>query len=83
MDIGEGPGKLLEDHVEYSRVSSRDGKATVTIILDPEIENKRQAIEEIVCPSLMHLDRLERQLLSKLSTLDQEHDRTINMVRFL
>ena len=83
LDIGESSGCILEDHAEYSKVPSREGKATITILFDPEIGDRRGAFEERIWPGLRLMERLERKLIRELPALDEEHERAARMVAFM
>ncbi|MCR5566403.1 MAG: hypothetical protein K6F61_06095 [Clostridiales bacterium] len=82
IDTTDGPGCLLKDRAEYSCMKSADGKATITILLMPDIDDKEAAIREKICPCLPHLDELERQLLEKLGMLEEEENKAFGMVTF-
>ncbi len=78
IDIDEGPGSLLPDKATYSRTKTSDGLATITIILDPECENKLDLIRERIGQALFFLDKLENRvqescemLKNKIHSMDE------------
>ncbi len=62
-DIGEGPGSIRDGKATFSRTKTAEGKATITLLLDPEVEDKAGLIREKVGSSLMALEKLEARLL--------------------
>ena len=43
----EGPGSLNDDHAVYSRIPFAGGKATMTILLDPSVEDRLKLVLRI------------------------------------
>ncbi len=83
IDVTDGPGCLTKSRAEFSRMKSADGKATITVLLAPDINDKEAAVKAQICPCLAHLDELEQQLLEKLSMLNDEESKACNMVTFV
>ena len=63
IDVSDSTGLLIKGRAEYSRMTSADGKATITVLLDPEIEDREDAVRKSICPCLNGLNALEKQLL--------------------
>ena len=61
----EQPGCLNSDGATYSKTKSADGKATITILLDPAVEDKGELVQEKIGPMLLKLDELEKQILER------------------
>lgn len=59
----------MEDCATYGKTKSADGKATITIILDPEAEDKVGMVQEKLGPALLKLDELESQIIGKKDQL--------------
>ena len=83
IDVSDGSGLLVKDRAEFSRMKSADGKATITILLDPEIEDREDAVRKSICPCLNSLNELEKQLLEKLDKLNEEETEALGMVAFM
>ncbi|MBR1711001.1 MAG: hypothetical protein IJ719_19585 [Clostridia bacterium] len=72
IGIDDGPGHISEEAAVFSSVTSADGKATITVLLDPSVENPVTLVEEkIGCP-LMHLIEQEEKLMELLPKLSDE-----------
>ena len=69
--MDDGPGTLLEDAANYSRTTSADGKATITILLDPDAEDKAALVQKDVGASLLKLDELEKQIVGMTEHLQE------------
>lgn len=69
MDIDDGPGKLEDSTAVFSRTKSVEGKATITILLDPEEEDKPAMVRQNLGPALIRLRELESALLSRMDGL--------------
>ena len=83
VDIDVGPGHLCEEDALFSTTSSSEGKATITILLDPEKENKMELVQEQLCASLMKLEQVEQQVLSSRDQLAEEEKRVQAMITML
>ncbi len=69
IQLDDGPGSLVEDCATYGKTKSADGKATITILLDPEAEDKVGMVQEKLGPALLKLDELESQIIGKKDQL--------------
>ena len=65
----EGPGSLEEDKAVYSAVKSANGKATITILLDPGAEDKAKLVQDRLGAPLLKLKELEEQILGRKDQL--------------
>lgn len=72
MDIDDGPGSISREKAVYSRTKTPDGKATITVILDPEIEDKVETVRDKLGPALLLLEELERQMLEMVEPIQEE-----------
>ena len=68
----ETPGCITREAAVFSKVTTEEGKATITVLIDPECEDKKKAIMESVGPGLRLLEVLEQQLVAKLPGLADE-----------
>lgn len=81
--ITDGPGSLSKDGVEFSNAATDDGYATVTILLDPAIEDKKAEIKEQLGLALIYLKDVEESLgevLEDANKHDQEIDRMVESI---
>ena len=69
---GELPGSITPERAVFSKVKTTDGKATITVIIDPECEDRKAALMETVGPGLRQLEEMEPQLLAKLPDLAEK-----------
>ncbi len=75
LDIrDEEPGSLTEDQALFSTIPSADGKATITILLDPSCKDRQGLVEKKLGPSLRLLSDLEDKLLSQLPEVRKEYE---------
>ena len=75
ISVDDGPGRLEGDEAVFSRVKTAEGKATITILLDPDIEDKKKAVLKDLGPALLKLDELEKRLLGRENRLQEMEDR--------
>ena len=75
ISVDDGPGRLENDEAVFSRVKTAEGKATITILLDPDIEDKKKAVLKDLGPALLKLDELEKRLLGRENRLQEMEDR--------
>ena len=57
-----GPGCLVKDHAEFGASVTQDGKATITILLDPDNDDKMGMVKEALSGPLMDLIEMEKIL---------------------
>ena len=69
LDIDDGPGHIADTMAAYSRVKSADGKATITVIIDPDADDVLELVQDTIGPSLLKLDKLEKKLLDQREQL--------------
>jgi len=65
-------GCIQEDHICYSRAKVPGGKATVTVLIDPEEDDKAEAIRNVFGAALLRLEELEEQMLSRKEELKEK-----------
>ena len=69
LDIDEGPGCLEETKAVYSRTKSAEGKATITLLLEPDEEKKLELVQKLVGRMLVKLQALEEKLLEHVEEI--------------
>ena len=67
----DGPGALREEQAVYGHAVSADGKATMTILIDPAADDPDRLVQENLGSALRNLAGLEKQLLEKLPELEE------------
>ena len=75
LSVDDGPGRLTDGEAVFSRVKTAEGKATITILLDPEIKDKQEKVMSDLGSALLKLDALEKQLISRENRLRELEDR--------
>lgn len=71
VDIGDEPGCLEENKAVYSNTKTPDGKATITILIDPDEEDKPGVIRKYFGVALLRLEEFEQRMLSNLDDLSE------------
>ncbi len=72
ITIAEGPGHVSPEEVTYSRILSADGKATITLLLDPEMNDPIRVVKQNIGSSLKRLFAMEERLVALLPKLKEE-----------
>lgn len=72
LDIDDGPGYIDGNNVVYSRVKDPEGRATITLLLDPEAEDKVELVRKRIGATLLRLNDLEEQMLQKIGDVETE-----------
>ena len=79
LDIDNGPGNLSNEKAVLSRAKSAEGKATITILLNPEAEDKLDLVMKNLGPAMLRLETLENQLLGMTGDLEATETRIKSM----
>lgn len=80
LDIDDGPGHLGETEAVYSRAKSANGNATITILLDPEEENKLEMVQEKIGRKLIKLQKLEEKLTECVDDIAEVENRANSLI---
>jgi len=83
MDIDDGPGKLEDSTAVFSRTKSAEGKATITVLLDPEEEDKLSMVRENLGLGLIRLRELEAALLNRRDELADAEKKVNEMLTLM
>ena len=67
--VDEGSGSLMEDVATYSLTATAEGKATITILIEPEVEDKAALVKKKLGAALLKLDELEKRMQEKKGAL--------------
>ena len=70
----DGPGSINQYGVVFGEAVNEDGCATVTVIIDPEIENKREAVMDIAGSALSDLIDIEKEMPKLLEEIRNKKD---------
>ncbi len=79
IDLDDGPGKLVPEGAVYSRITSDAGKATITIVIDPDVDDPLHLTREKLAGPLMNLIELEKHLTELLPQLEEE-EKTVSQL---
>ena len=81
IDLDENePGFLSDECACFGQAVSSDGLATITILIDPAIDDKKKHVYESLGRSLMLLSRLEDQLEESYPDMAVENAKVRNMI---
>ena len=81
IDIDEEmPGSINNTGACFGNATSGDGKATITIVLDPAAENTEDLVYDRLGRALMYLKDMEEQLAEALPELDTEEREIRSMI---
>lgn len=81
IDIDEEmPGSINNNGACFGNATSSDGKATITIVLDPAAENTEDLVYDRLGRALMYLKDMEEQLAEALPELDTEEREIRSMI---
>ena len=83
LDIDDGPGHLEDDGAVYSRTKSAEGKATMTILVDPEHEDKLTVVQNELGSALLKLQKMEQMLLGKLDSLAETEEKAKSLITLM
>ena len=84
LDIEKGqPGRVDDDEAVYSECKTADGMATITILIDPEGEDKARMVQEQLGASLLKLHRLEEQILERMDGITENETQARELISAL
>ena len=71
LDVSS-PGSLDKSSAVFSRRTANKGKATITIMIDPEVDDPREAIITIFGSAILHLLELEESMKKRIFELEEK-----------
>lgn len=81
LDIDEdAPGSINMNGACFGKATSEDGKATITVVLDPSAEDPMDLVYEKIGKALANLDEMETQIAEVLPSLQEEDRRIRGMI---
>ena len=60
VSTDKGPGCLVKDHAEFGAPVTQEGKATITILLDPDNEDRMGMVRDALASPLLDLIEIEK-----------------------
>lgn len=69
---GEGGGSVDEHGICWGTYTSEEGCATVTVLLDDDVEDKKAAIVDVMGTAILDLMELEKKIPSVLDEIRQK-----------
>lgn len=70
VSVGQGPGSVNEYGVMFGNVTNPEGKATVTVLIDSEAENREELVRETVGSAILDLNQLEKEMPEILKEIE-------------
>ena len=81
IDIDEStPGSINDNGAVFGSAESTDGKATITVVIDPEVDDGAALVEKKFGHALLLLDELEKGIAEEMPSLQEEERRIKSMV---
>ena len=73
FQVGYGPGTgcVSENGIQWGSYTTEEGNATVTLILDEDLEDKWEAVQDVAGLALACLERIEQVILGEM---DEEYE---------
>ena len=68
----DGGGSVNEYGVCFGSYTNEGGKATVTVLLDEEVEDKKAAVKDIMGSALLDLNEIENELPNVLKDIEEK-----------
>lgn len=72
ISLDDGPGWVYKENAAYSRTQTPDGKATITIVIDPAVKDKVEKLRSHIGRPMLYINEIENRLLEKAADLDVE-----------
>lgn len=83
IDLEEGPGRLEKTGAVFCQTKSPDGKATITILLDPSEEDKLGIVRNQLGPAMILLQALEEKLIESTEQVKELEKKANDMFTLL
>lgn len=81
VDIDHGPGCIGNNMAVFSAVPDREGYACITLIVDPEAEDKEKLVSDQLGLALARLIEVENNLDTVLQEADKLAQETTDRIR--
>lgn len=66
VEYGPGPGYLTEHGIQWGSYTTEEGNATVTLILDEDVDDKREAVQCVAGSAFEYLAKIEQVILEEM-----------------
>ncbi len=63
----KSPGSLTKYGAVFSKKATKQGNATITIIIDPDCDDTEEAVRETIGSAIVKLVDMEEYLMTKMS----------------
>ena len=81
IDIDErGPGSINSNGACFGNATSTDGKASITVLLDPTAENVEELVYERLGQALAYLEEMETSLVEMIPGLEEQERKVRAMI---
>ena len=78
----QGPGYLAKNYAVFGTPTTADGKATITILLDPDSDDKTGIIQDALADPLLKLIKMEGSVPEIMDNLlKKQKDAGIHIIR--
>ena len=64
-----GPGRCTHEGIVWGEAAEPDGKATITLLIDTDVDNKREAVMDICGSALLDLMDIEKEMPNLLKEI--------------
>ena len=75
-----GPGRCIKEEVVWGEAAEPDGKATVTLLIDSDIDDKREAVMETCGSALLDLMEIEKEMPNFLKEIREKQEEVGNCI---
>ena len=77
---GSGTGSINRYGVVWGNYPDEEGRATITILLDEDVENRKEAVMEVAGSALMELTDLESRMPEILAGIREKQQQMENHI---
>lgn len=70
-----GPGRITHEGIVWGEAADEEGKATITILIDTDIENKKEAVMDICGSALLDLIEIEKEMPNLVKEIREEREK--------
>lgn len=78
--LDKGPGRITKNLAVYGEATNEDGYATITVVLDPAEQDKKEMVFNKMGAALLNLNELESGLRKNLDDLNSEEEEIRAMI---
>ena len=75
-----GGGSVNEYGVCFGAYTNEGGKATVTVLLDDEVEDKIEAVKDVMGSALLDLNEIEAELPNVLKDIEEKEEKIAKLI---